>query len=137
MAYVTISVIAATFSLVAFRQLLGKCTQPILLLPLHPSIHPACTYTPRNACSCSRRQPYLPFYRHTFPVLCATSAPNFSSEWRRGRRKVSTVSLHRARPNNYCLSLVQTSLENTFIHPPSAMRNDDGFDRKDIQSGGS
>lgn len=41
MAYVTISVIAATLvSLVAFRQLLGKCAQPILppplLFPLHP-----------------------------------------------------------------------------------------------------
>lgn len=72
-----------------------------------------------------------------FQYYAQLPPPTFPPNARRGRRKVSTVSLHRPRPNNYCLSLVQTSLENTFIHPPSAMRNDDGFDRKDIQSGGS
>lgn len=62
MAYVTISVIAATFSLVAFRQLLGKCTQPILL---HLSMYPRARirHETRVRAPVDNR---APFYRHTF-----------------------------------------------------------------------
>lgn len=78
-----------------------------------------------------------------FQYYAQLPPPTFPPNARRGRRKVSTVSLHRARPNNYCLGesqprgnrLVQTSLEN--IHPPSAMRMDDDSIEKIFNRGGA
>lgn len=75
-------------------------------LPLPPFCTPTCTYTPRNACSCARQQPsslprppYFSSCRYYAQLPPLTFPPNAGM----AVRKVSTVSLHRARPNNYCL----------------------------------
>lgn len=124
MAYVTISVIAATLvSLVAFRQLLGKCAQPILspLPPLPPASYTRHVQTRRRR----SRTAYLSaiLFRQA-GIICATSVTfppsskkSFPSPFPFiGHGQIITVSAQSS-PGKKLGRDGKLLFENTFIHP--------------------